>query len=104
MICERDETKTHSFTDSSGDTTNWVDGDFVFVQHTVGALLVRGNLIGKKQNNFGGGKLAVTPSAVGGDVITGWANWLGGGQTGYGQHDYFYIGSGNTVVNGDGLF
>ena len=65
-ICPHDEAKSHS----TG-TTTWYDGDFVFNQHTVGALLVRGDLIAKANNNFGGGDLADVASAVGGR--TGWA-------------------------------
>ena len=100
-ICPHDDNKDHNTPNDPSVT--WYDGDFVFTQHTVGALLIRGDLIAKAVNNFGGGDLATVPSAVGGRVIEGYTNWLGGGQSANGKDDEFYIGSSNTVVNSEGI-
>ena len=100
-ICPHDDNKDHNT--PIDPSVTWYDGDFVFNQHTVGALLIRGDLIANANNNFGGGDLATVPSAVGGRVIEGYTNWLGGGQGANGKDDEFYIGSSNTVVNSEGI-
>ena len=81
----------------------WGDGDFVYNQHTVGGILVRGDLIIKVANSIGGGNQATQPSAVGGAVIfdCGTIVQLIGGGIGYNdRHNPFYVGEVNCIVDG----
>ena len=78
----------------------WKGGDFYDNNHTIGAVLIRGDLIpGVSITNIGTG--SHVHSAIGGRVPTPNSvdgGLFGGGQGGHGSVDNLYIGSVNTVI------
>ena len=82
------------------DGNTWGDGDFMDGNHTIGGVLVRGDLIGYGSfTNIGSGVSATSPSAVGGLLPDAAFQIIGGGQASQKNLD-FYVGDSNTVAGG----
>ena len=79
------------------DGNEWGDGDYMDGNHTIGGILVRGDLIAYAQfTNIGTGVAATSPSAVGGLLPDTGVQIIGQGHPG--KHFDFYVGDDNAIV------
>ena len=96
-LCPNDENPD---TQQWSDGNEWGDGDYMDGNHTIGGILVRGDLIGHASfTNIASGVAATSPSVVGGLLPNASFQIIGGGQAATKSQD-FYVGDSNTIAGG----
>ena len=85
--------------DPGKEKTGYGAGDYLDGNHTIGGILVRGDLLSVNYN-IGSGVAATMPSVVGGYVQDSAIQIIGQGIEREGRNLDFYIGSDNSVLGG----